>query len=342
MMEIIYPDDWHCHLRDKEALKTTVPLASFQFKRAIVMPNLNPPILNVQNALEYLKRIQECILENKEFTPLMTLYLTNNTTPEIIEEAAKSKIIFGCKLYPQGVTTYSQKGINDIKGLYPIFKTLSEVGIPLLIHGEVNDSSVDIFDRERIFIEQELIPLIKNFPSLKIVLEHISTQTAVDFIISSPENVAATITPHHLLINRNAIFQGGIKPHHYCLPILKRKEDQISLIQAAISGNPKFFIGTDSAPHEQSKKESDCGCAGIYNHHAAIELYATVFERENALDKLENFTSRFGPEFYGLPVNKEKIILHKEKWTLPKTLPFFNGNLILFMGGETLTWRSRA
>lgn len=339
-IEIIYPDDWHCHLRDGDLLHTTVPDIARQFRRAIVMPNLVPPITDIDAAQAYRERILQRVPAGNPFTPLMTLYLTDETRIETIYTAKQSGIIFGCKLYPAGVTTHSHAGVTDIQKCYPVFAAMAEVGLPLLIHGEVNDPQIDIFDRERVFIERYLQKLVTNFPQLKVVLEHITTQDAVAFVEQMGPQVAATITPHHLLLNRNDLLAGGIKPHHYCLPILKRQTHQQALRQAATSGNPKFFLGTDSAPHAKSKKEAACGCAGIYNAYAAIEYYAEVFSQLNALDKLENFASRFGPAFYGLPVNTDKITLTQTAWTLPNNLSFGEETVLPFFAGETLSWKT--
>ncbi|MGE3318689.1 MAG: dihydroorotase [Candidatus Berkiella sp.] len=338
-IEIIYPDDWHCHLRDGAALSTTVPDIAKQFRRAIVMPNLIPPVTTVEMAFHYRERISAHIPKGNPFTPLMTLYLTDNTSTQTILEAKKSGFVMGCKLYPAGVTTNSASGVTTLENCIAVFEAMSEVGLPLLIHGEVNDPKVDIFDREAFFIEKHLIPLIQQFPKLKVVLEHITTEQAVKFVTEAPKNVAATITPHHLLMNRNDMLVGGIRPHHYCLPILKRQTHQMALLKAATSGNPKFFLGTDSAPHAKMKKEAACGCAGVYNAYSAIELYAKAFEQLNALDKLEGFASRFGPAFYDLPVNTDKITLRKSAWTLPASLPFADETLIPFYAGETLEWK---
>lgn len=338
-IEIIYPDDWHCHLRDGDFLAVTVPDIARQFRRAVVMPNLVPPVTTVAMAQAYRERIIKQIPQGNPFTPLMTLYLTDETSQQTIIDAKQSGFVLGCKLYPAGVTTNSALGVTALSNCDSVFETMSEVGLPLLIHGEVNDPTIDIFDRERIFIERHLEPLVKRFPKLKIVLEHITTSDAIQFVLHAPENIAATITPHHLLLNRNDMLVGGIKPHHYCLPILKRQTHQHALITAATSGNPKFFLGTDSAPHAQSKKESACGCAGVYNAFSAIELYALAFEQANALDKLENFASRFGPTFYGLPLNRDKLTIIKRSWQMPSTLAFGEETLIPFLAGETLTWK---
>lgn len=338
-IEIIYPDDWHCHLRDGPYLATTVPMAAKQFKRVIVMPNLNPPVTEAKGLEEYRQRINQHMPSSSRFTPLMILYLKDNTTQNIIKQAKEEADLFACKLYPAGVTTHSQAGVTQLEKLYPALEAMEALGVPLLIHGEVNDPEVDVFDRERFFIERHLGTLLTRFPHLKIVLEHITTQEAVEFVKQGPHTLAATITPQHLLLNRNALFTKGIQPHHYCLPILKRKTHQTALIKAVISGNPKFFIGTDSAPHPQSQKESACGCAGIFSHHAAIEIYAQIFEQHDALDKLEGFASKFGPDFYGLPYNKEKLILQKQNWTVPEKIAFGNETLIPFLATQSLSWQ---
>ncbi len=337
-LEIVYPDDWHCHLRDFSYLDTTVANSAKQFKRAIVMPNCVPPITTVQAAKEYLCRIEQSLPPNSTFQPLLTLYLTDKTTPELIREAKASGIIYACKLYPQGATTNSENGVTSLIKLYPVFEALSQYQLPLLIHGEVTAHEVDIFDRESVFIKQDLIPILKNFPQLKVVLEHITTNDAVDFVSAGPQTLAATITPHHLMLNRNDMLSGGLNPHYYCLPILKRQTHQQALIKAATSGNPKFFIGTDSAPHAKSKKESACGCAGIY-HTAALSIYADVFEKVNALDKLEGFASLFGPDFYELPYNKEKLFLHKKAWQVPKECVFAETTVVPFLANKQLSWQ---
>lgn len=339
---ITKPDDWHCHLRDGDYLATTVPDMARQFARAIVMPNLTVPITTAQAAKKYYQRILEHIPQGQDFQPLMTLYLTNETGPQQILDAKKSGIIFGAKLYPQGVTTHSEAGVTKIEKMYHTFESMAEHHLPLLIHGETNDADIDIFDREKHFIDQVLTQIVHNFPGLKIVLEHITTQDAVDFILETPKNIGATITPHHLMYNRNKIFQGGIKPHYYCLPILKRKEHQQALIKAATSGNPKFFIGTDSAPHAKSRKESSCGCAGIYNAMAAIQFYAEAFDKVGKLNKLEGFTSFFGADFYGLPRNTSTITLVEQALVIPESLQFGEETLIPMRAGQTVPWQIMA
>ncbi|OGT41446.1 MAG: dihydroorotase [Gammaproteobacteria bacterium RIFCSPHIGHO2_12_FULL_40_19] len=335
---IIQPDDWHCHLRDEIYLKRTVADTAAQFKRAIVMPNLLSPIVNVAQACEYKNRIAQEIPSDSDFQPLMTLYLTEHLLPEIINDAKKSGVVFACKYYPVGATTHASAGISDSKKIFGLLEEMQSVNLPLCVHGESIAKDADIFDREKLFLA-ELNTILKNFPKLRIILEHISTKAAVDFILDAPKNCAATITPHHLHYNRNDLFHHGIRPHYYCMPILKRADDQHGLIQAAISGNPKFFLGTDSAPHAQEKKESACGCAGIYSAHAAIAFYADIFEQQHALDKLENFASVFGAEFYELPINKNKITLIKSPHVIPETLSFGDTQLIPMKAGETVFWQ---
>lgn len=332
------PDDAHVHLRDNAYLQTTVPATARQFARAIVMPNLKPPITTLAALQAYKKRIFSALPENTPFEPLMTLYLTDQITPEEIAQAALSKQVMALKLYPSGVTTNSEAGIKHIEQLYPIFSAMEALDLPLLIHGEVNDPATDIFDRERCFLAF-LAKLIEKFPALRVVLEHITTCEAVDFILSASDKIAATITPHHLLLNRNDLLSKGIHPHYYCLPILKRRKHQEALIAAAISGNAKFFLGTDSAPHEIGAKETACGCAGIYSAHAAIELYAEVFEMAGALDKLEAFASHHGADFYRLPRNTKQITLIKNPWKIPEKLPFGHEMLVPLWAGNTLQWQ---
>jgi len=323
-LTLTQPDDWHIHLRSGSTLKTTVADVAHQFARAIVMPNLVPPVTTVELANQYRQEIQRYIPIESSFTPLMTLYLTDNTSTLEIKQAVKSGIIKACKLYPAGATTNSDLGLTHIEKAYSVFATMEEQGLPLLIHGEVTDANVDIFDREKVFIDRILTPLIAQFPNLKIVLEHITTADAVDFIHSSSTKVAATITAHHLLSNRNDMLVGGIHPHLYCLPILKREKHQHALIKAATSGSPKFFLGTDSAPHVQANKETACGCAGCYTAHAAIEMYAQAFDEAAALDKLEAFASFYGADFYGLKHNETTITLIKKVWKMPKELELLN------------------
>lgn len=335
---ITRPDDWHLHLRDGEALKAVLPHTVRQFGRAIVMPNLKPPVRSVADAAAYRDRIISAIPAGKQFEPLMTLYLTDNTSPEDIFAAKASRFIKAVKYYPAGATTNSDFGVTDIRRCDRVLEAMQEVDLPLLLHGEVTDSHVDIFDREKVFIEKYLIPLRAKFPKLRIVLEHITTTDAVKFVLSA-NNIAATITPQHLLFSRNILFKGGIRPHFYCLPILKREEHRLALLKAATSGNAKFFLGTDSAPHGRNSKESFCGCAGCYSALHAIELYAEAFESANSLDKLEAFASFYGPDFYQLPRNTEQITLTKTTWRIPDELPFPESGLVPLRAGEEITWQ---
>ena len=337
-LTIARPDDWHVHLRDGEALKTTVADTGRYFGRAIVMPNLVPPVTNAKLANEYYQRI---VKENNTatFTPLMVLYLTDKTTAADIKEAKESGIVFAAKLYPAGATTNSSSGVTDVANIYHVLDEMEKVGMPLLIHGEVTTDDIDIFDREQVFIDTILKPLATKYTSLKIILEHITTKNAVDFVKQAGDNIAATITAHHLLFNRNHMLVGGIRPHYFCLPILKRNTHQLALIEAATSGNAKFFLGTDSAPHPQGAKESACGCAGSYTAHAAIELYAEVFDDAGALDKLEAFASLNGPRFYQLPVNSEKITLTKSSWQVPATLAFGNEQVVPIRANAQIHWQ---
>ncbi|MBL4765655.1 MAG: dihydroorotase [Colwellia sp.] len=337
-MTIARPDDWHVHLRDGEVLKNTVADTSRYFGRAIVMPNLVPPVTNAQLAKSYYDRIMAAS-PSKHFKPLMVLYLTDNTSAQDIIEAKDSGIVYAAKLYPAGATTNSSSGVTDVAKLKEVFVAMQNVGMPLLIHGEVTTDDIDIFDREQVFIDTILAPLVATYPDLKVVLEHITTKNAVEFVQSAGENVAATITAHHLLFNRNHMLVGGIRPHYFCLPILKRNIHQQALIAAATSGNAKFFLGTDSAPHAQHAKESSCGCAGSYTAHAAIELYAEVFEQENALDKLEAFASLNGPGFYQLPVNEDKITLVKKAWQVPATLSFGDDVVVPIRSDDSIAWQ---
>lgn len=337
-LTILKPTDCHIHLRDELALGQTVADAAKQFSRAIVMPNLQPPVIDMESLNAYQHRIQAHIPAQRHFQPLMTLYLHESQHPDMLI-AAKNAGVIGVKLYPKGATTNAEHGVKTIEQFYPLFETMAAIELPLLIHGEITDSHVDIFDREALFIERVLAHLIQDFPSLKIVLEHITTNEAVAFVKAQSNHVAATITAHHLLLNRNDLLVGGIRPHHYCLPILKRNTHQQALQQAAISGDPHFFLGTDSAPHLVINKQSACGCAGIYTAHAAIELYAQVFEQLGALDKLEQFASVYGPDFYGLAPTLEKITLVKQPWTVPHTLPYDDNNKIVpLFAGDTLEW----
>ncbi len=332
------PDDWHVHLRDGDALKDTVAHSARYFSRAIVMPNLTPPVTHTEAALAYRQRILDTLPKGSNFTPLMVLYLTDLTRPEEILSAHNSGHIYAAKYYPAGATTHSDSGVTAVEKLTLCLEAMAEVGMPLLIHGEVTDHQADIFDREKIFIEQILSPLCQRFPQLKIVLEHITTQQAVEFVQQASDNVAATITAHHLLYNRNNMLAGGIKPHFYCLPILKRQNHQQALLDAVGSGKPKFFLGTDSAPHSQAAKQSDCGCAGCFTAHAAIEMYAEVFDSLGALDKLEAFASFNGADFYGLPRNQDKIVLEQKSWRVASTYPLGDEQVIPLRANELITW----
>lgn len=335
------PDDWHLHLRDHDALTATVPRASWPFRRGVVMPNLNPPVVTVDQARSYRDRILAHRPAGNPWQPLMTLYLTEATPPAEIERARASGIIHGVKYYPAGATTNSASGVTALTRVYPVLERMEELGLPLLLHGEVTDPDVDIFDREAVFIDRHLRPLSARFPRLKIVLEHITTAQGAEFVAAAPPTIAATITPQHLLFNRNDLLSGGIRPHLYCLPILKRRRHQDALIAAATSGNPRFFLGTDSAPHSRAHKEAACGCAGCFSHHAAIELYAEAFERAGALHRLEAFASHFGADFYGLPRNAGSIVLERRPWALPDRIDLGGTELIPLCAGATLNWRLR-
>jgi dihydroorotase len=333
------PDDWHVHLRDGAALSAVARFTAERFARAIVMPNLRPPIVTTELASAYRDRILAALPAADSFAPLMTLYLTDSTPPQEIERAARSGFVHGVKLYPAGATTHSDAGVRDLRRIDPVLERMQELGMPLLVHGESTDPEVDVFDREAHFIDRELTPLLERFPGLKVVLEHITTAHAARFVAAARAGVAATITPQHLLHNRNAIFAGGIRPHYYCLPILKREADRRALLAAATSGNPRFFLGTDSAPHERRAKESSCGCAGMFTAHAALELYAEAFERAGRLDRLADFAARFGADFYGLAPNAGVQTLVREAWTVPDAIPFGDGELVPFRAGETVAWR---
>jgi dihydroorotase len=333
------PDDWHVHLRDGAALADVVRHTAARFARAIVMPNLKPPIITTEQARAYRERIVAASPRDRGFEPLMTLYLTDNTPPAEIRRAKRSGFIHAIKYYPAGATTHSEYGVTDLRTVYPVLGAMEEHGIPLLVHGEVTDPEVDIFDRECVFIDRVLAPLLRQFSGLKIVFEHITTQDAVDFVVAGPWHLAATLTAHHLLLSRNALFEGGIRPHHYCLPVLKRERDREALLQAATSGDPKFFLGTDSAPHSVEAKETACGCAGIYTAHAAIELYAEAFEQKGKLDKLEGFASFHGAAFYDLPRNTATLSLRREPWRVPARLPFAEHYLVPFRAGELCQWK---
>jgi len=338
-LTITRPDDWHLHVRDAEALKYTVPFTTRQFSRAIIMPNLTPPIITTAQALAYRERIIAVIPAECSFQPLMTLYLTDNTPAEEIQKARQSGQVYAVKLYPAGATTNSDAGVTDITKCYKTLEALQQHNMPLLVHGEVTNPDVDVFDREKQFIDRVLTPTRKNFPELKIVFEHITTKDAVDYVLAEDQHTAATITPQHLLYNRNAMFKGGIRPHYYCLPVLKREEHRLALNEAAISGNKKFFLGTDSAPHAQNRKETACGCAGIFSAPLAIELYARAFDTNNALDKLEGFASFYGADFYGVDRNTQTITLQKSNWKVPDSYPFLKDKIVPLHAGETESWQ---
>ncbi len=335
------PDDWHLHLRDGDALRTTVPHAAAQFGRAIVMPNLKPPVTTAAQATAYRDRIRAAVPAGQAFEPLMTLYLTDNLPAEEIRRAKDAGVV-ALKLYPAGATTNSDAGVTDIRKTYKTLEAMQRDGLLLLVHGEVTSSDIDLFDREAVFIDQVLIPLRRDFPELKIVMEHITTQEAAQYVAGAGAHTAATITAHHLLFNRNAIFQGGIRPHYYCLPVLKRETHRVALVQAATGGSDRFFLGTDSAPHAAHLKEHAVGCAGCYTAHAAIELYAEAFEAAGALDKLEGFASVHGPAFYGLPRNTARVTLRRESWTPPESFRFGEADLKPLRAGEALRWRLTA
>ncbi|MBS0308295.1 MAG: dihydroorotase [Proteobacteria bacterium] len=338
-LTITRPDDWHLHLRDGAAMASVLPHTARQFGRAIVMPNLKPPITTTAQAGAYRARILAAVPAGMQFEPLMVLYLTNNTPPDEIRRARDSGFVHAVKLYPAGATTNSDAGVTDLTKCYKTLEVMQELGMPFLVHGEVTDQDVDVFDREAVFIERVMQPLRHAMPALKIVFEHITTRDAAQYVQATDAHVAATITAHHLLYNRNAIFKGGIRPHYYCLPILKREEHRQALVAAATSGNRKFFLGTDSAPHAKGLKEHDCGCAGCYTALHALELYAEAFEQAGALDKLEAFASVNGPAFYGLPRNTGTVTLQREAWTLPAELPFGDATIVPLNGGETLRWK---
>lgn len=338
-LTITAPDDWHLHFRDNDMLQETVAATARCFKRAIVMPNLVPPVISAQQALDYKSRIEAGVPAGKEFEPLMTLYLTDQTTPDMIKEAKAAGVV-AAKLYPAGATTNSDAAVKGVESLYPVFDALQKEGMLLLIHGEVTDGDIDIFDREQVFIERHLSHIVAAFPELKVVFEHITTKDAAEFVEAQNECVAATITPQHLMLNRNDLLVGGIRPHNYCLPVLKRNIHQQALRDAVKSGSTKFFLGTDSAPHEKSTKENACGCAGCYSAWSAIELYAQVFEELDALDKLEGFASFHGADFYGLPRNNSTITLVKEQWQIPEQIILPNGRPIVpFYAGHEVSWK---
>jgi dihydroorotase len=336
------PDDWHVHLRDGAALAAVAKFTAERFGRAIVMPNLKPAVTTTEMAQAYRQRILAALPAQTRFEPLMTLYLTDATDPEEIDRAMKSGSVHGVKYYPAGATTHSDAGVTDIRRTYPALARMEEVGMRLLVHGETPQADVDVFDRETHFLDAVLIPLIERFPKLKVVFEHITTARAAEFVAGARSGVAATITPQHLLHNRNAIFSGGIRPHYYCLPVLKRERDREALVAAATGGNPRFFLGTDSAPHTRASKENACGCAGMFTAHGGIELYTEVFEAAGCLDRLQPFASHFGADFYGLPRHEDTITLIKQPWTAPASLDFGDGTLVPYRAGETIGWRLAA
>jgi dihydroorotase len=335
------PDDWHLHLRDAHALRSVVPHTARQFARAIVMPNLQLPVTTTEQALAYRERILAAVPAGSDFNPLMTLYLTDNTAPAEIARARASGLVHAVKLYPAGATTHSDAGVTDIANTHAALEAMQQHGLPLLVHAEVTDPAVDVFDREAVFIERHLAPLTERFPGLRVVLEHVTTRDGIQFVSAAGAGVAATITAHHLLLNRNAMFRGGMQPHAYCLPVLKRELHRQALLEAATSGDPKFFLGTDSAPHARERKETSCGCAGIYSAHAALELYAEAFDQAGALQRLEGFASHFGADFYGLPRNTDSITLEQVDWQVPDSYPLGNSSVVPMYAGETLRWRLR-
>ncbi|MCO6412151.1 MAG: dihydroorotase [Thiogranum sp.] len=333
------PDDWHLHVRDGDAMRCVVAHTARQFGRAIIMPNLKSPVTTTDAARDYRERILAALPAGSRFQPLMTLYLTDNTSADEIRKAAASDFVYAVKLYPAGATTNSASGVTDIARTWAALDAMQDAGLPLLVHGEVTAPDVDVFDREAVFIERILEPLTKRFARLKIVLEHITTRQGVEFVMNGPDNIAGTLTAHHLLMNRNAMFAGGIRPHHYCLPVLKREQHRQALLEAATSGNPRLFLGTDSAPHARNAKESACGCAGLYTAHAAIELYAEAFEQAGALDRLEAFASINGADFYGLPYNEERITLVREPWQVPDSYPLGDQVVVPMRAGEQIQWQ---
>jgi dihydroorotase len=333
------PDDWHLHLRDGGMLEAVLPFTARQFARAIVMPNLVPPITTVAAARAYEARIRAALAPGVDFTPLMTCYLTDSLERAELERGVAERVFVAAKLYPARATTNSEFGVTDIRKIYPLLETMTRLGMPLLIHGEVVDPAVDVFDREAVFIERVLQPLLRDLPGLRVVFEHVTTEEAVAFVLATRENLAATITAHHLVINRNALFQGGLRPHAYCLPVAKRERHRLALRRAAVSGDSRFFLGTDSAPHPAHDKEAACGCAGIFTAPAALETYLAVFEEEGALDRFEAFASLNGATFYRLPVNEARVTLTRRAWTVPESMPVAGGRLVPFHAGERLAWQ---
>ncbi|MBM3116499.1 dihydroorotase [Jeongeupia naejangsanensis] len=340
-LTITRPDDWHLHLRDGDLMASVLAHTAREFARAIVMPNLKPPVSTVELAAAYRDRILAARPAGSDFTPLMTLYLTGTLTPEEVVKAKDSGFVHAVKFYPAGATTNSEAGVSALDGVMPALEKMAEVGLPFLVHGEVTDSAVDVFDREAAFIDRVMTPLLQRLPDLRVVFEHITTRQAAEFVLAAGDNVGATVTPQHLLMNRNALFQGGIRPHHYCLPVLKREEHRKALLAAVTSGSTKFFLGTDSAPHAQHTKETACGCAGIYSAHAALGFYAEAFESVGKLDQLEAFASFNGPDFYRLPRNSGTVTLVREDWTVPASYPFGEHAVVPLRAGETLGWKLR-
>jgi dihydroorotase len=341
-LTISRPDDWHLHVRDGAQLASVVPFTARQFARAVIMPNLKPPVTSVEHARAYRQRIAAAVPPGLTFEPLMTLYLTDSISPATIREAKASGFIVGAKLYPAGATTHSDAGVTSVEKIFPVLAALEAADLVLQVHGEVTDGDIDVFDREAVFIDRVLAKIVQTFPQLRVVFEHVTTREAVQFVQSSRPGVAATITPQHLLLNRNAIFQGGIRPHNYCLPVLKRERDRAALIAAATADDARFFLGTDSAPHAKHTKEHACGCAGIFSAHAAIELYAEAFERVDRLARLAAFASERGADFYGLPRNREQITLQRTEWTIPAAYPFAADELVPFRAGEAISWKLSA
>ena len=338
-LTLLRPDDWHLHVRDGAHLASVIPFTARQFARAVIMPNLKPPVTTVSAAAAYRERILQAVPPACRFEPLMTLYLTDTTSTEEIFAAKACGFIVGAKLYPSGATTNSDAGVTAIEKIHPVLAAMEQAGLVFQVHGEVTDHAVDVFDRERVFIDRIMGPIVEKFPKLRVVFEHVTTREGVQFVKGARPGVAATITPQHLLLNRNAIFQGGIRPHHYCLPVLKREHDRQALVEAATSDDPRFFLGTDSAPHARHTKENACGCAGVFSAHAAIELYAEAFEAAGRLDRLQAFASERGPDFYGLPRNTSRITLNRAPWTPPEVYRFGSDELTPFRAGETIAWK---
>jgi len=336
-LTLLRPDDWHLHVRDGAALESVLPFTARQFARAVIMPNLKPPVTTVAAAASYRERISAAVPKGLKFEPLMTLYLTDNTDPAEIKRAKASSFVIGAKLYPAGATTNSDAGVTAIEKIYPALAAMEEVGLVFQVHGEVTHNDIDVFDRERVFIDQVMTPVRNRFPKLRIVFEHVTSREAVQFV-ESHDNIGATVTPQHLLLNRNALFQGGIRPHNYCLPVLKRERDREAIVAAATS-DARFFLGTDSAPHARNTKENACGCAGVFSAHAAIELYAEVFEQADKLDRLQAFASERGPDFYGLPRNADTITIERRAWQPPASYPFAETEIVPFRAGETVAWQ---